>query len=68
MEKGRKRKSPRAGKENQDIKPVMPAENLERDDAPGKHTSDENTLEENVRHPNRNKDKDDAENAGGSRQ
>ena len=64
MEKDHKGKPPGAGKENPDIKPVMPAENLQRDEEPKKQARDEERSAENVRRPNRNTDKDDAANAG----
>ncbi len=58
-------------KEGLGIKPVMPAENLERDEEMRKeYTKDEDKFAENVkeRHPNRNPNKEDSTNAGGYRQ
>jgi hypothetical protein len=58
-------------KEGLGIKPVMSAENLERDEeVREKYIKDEDKLEENVkeRHPDRNRNKEDSTNAGGYRQ
>jgi hypothetical protein len=65
MAKDHKGKPPGDGKGNLDIKPVMPAENLQRDEEAKKPTRDEDGSTENIRHPNRNTDKDDATNAEG---
>jgi hypothetical protein len=53
------------------IKPVMPAENLERnEEIKEKYTKDEDELAENVKesHPDRNRNNEDSTNAGGNRQ
>jgi hypothetical protein len=57
--------------EGRDIKPVMPAENLEGSENLGRESAnDEDQLPENIkqRHPNRNTDKEDSTNAGGFRE
>ncbi len=53
------------------IQPVMPAENLDRnEEIREKYTKNEDELAENVRerHPNRNRNKENSTNAGGYRQ
>jgi hypothetical protein len=53
------------------LKPVIPTENLQgSDEMEKKYTKDENELADNVKekHPNRNRNKGDATNAGGYRQ
>jgi hypothetical protein len=72
MKKEHKRNPPGAGKkEGPDIKPVMPAENLRKDEETTKRNErgeDESAKNARLRHSNRNIDKDDRMNAGGDKQ
>lgn len=57
--------------EGSDIRPVMPAENMERNEEMNeKYAKDEDQLAENVqeRHPNRSTNKRNSTNAAGDRQ